>query len=117
QGFSIVHTSTKCLHTKFAYIRIRIVLIWQKQKSDRYVVTQHWQTSVESPPRRTPARLVTVKAKNNTLAGAHQLLNVHIRGGGTKCRDGVIQAVLRERNNVHIPLHDQYTPFLPNTGP
>lgn len=69
---------------QIAHKGIGVVLIGQKQESQRDIVAQERQAHIQCFPGRTTARPVAIKAENDAIAGAQQFLNMSRRRGRTQ---------------------------------
>ena len=63
------------------------------------------QGGLEGPKRRFATGIVPVKTKHYLRHDAKQPLEVGLAGRGAQRGDGVGDAVLSQRDHIHIPLH------------
>ena len=64
------------------------------------------QRVLQRAPRGLAARGVAVEAEHDGVGQPEQLLHVHRRGRGAERRHRVLDAVLRQRDDVHVALDD-----------
>ena len=95
-------------------IAIGIVFARQEQKAHRPAFIQMGQSGLQCPPRCTSPSGVAIKAENNELSEAKQLGHMLRRAGCAERRNGLPDAVLRQRDDIHVPLNHQGVSLLAN---
>ena len=112
QRHGVAQTRAERFGAQFAHIRIGIMLRRQEEEADRDVIPKHRQTGLQRAPRGAPAGLVAIKAEDDLVAGAQELLDVIRRGGGAERGNGIGNALLRQADHVHVALDDNHLAFL-----
>ncbi|MNT25463.1 hypothetical protein D3C72_1609820 [compost metagenome] len=117
QSDRLAQASTERLGPQLADIGIRVVLGWKEQETNRDIVPEHRQASLQCTPGGSPPCPIPVKAEDHLVACAQQLLHVVWRGGGAQCRNGIGNALLRQADHIHVALDHDDLPFLTDGQP
>ena len=92
-----------------AHERVRVVFRRQEEEAHHLAVGEDRQRHLERAPRGLAAGGVAVEAEDDVVGEAQQLAEVEGRGRRTEGCDRVLDAVLRERDDVHVALdHDDF---------
>ncbi len=85
---------------------VRILALGQEQERELLAVGDHRQRVLERAPGRLAPGVVAVEAEHDVVGESQQLLHVHRGGGGPERGHRVVDAVLGERDDVHVALDD-----------
>ena len=107
QGHCLTDSRSKTFAAVFANKAVGVMLGRQKQKLDTAHIGGKGQGGIERLARCAAASAVTIKAEDNRVGKAKQLLYVLCRAGRAECGYGIGKAQLRQRHHVHIALGHQ----------
>ena len=79
----------------------------QEEKAEGARIGRVRQASLERPARGATPGGVAVEAEDDRVGEANELLHVLRRARGAERRHGVLEARLRQRDDVHVALDDQ----------
>ena len=91
---------------------VGVVFGRQEQEGQRRIVAQGFQRVLQRPPGGATARSVAVEAEHDAVGLAQQRVHVLRRGSGAERGDGVGDAELRQRDDVHVAFDDDGEAFV-----
>ena len=111
-----MHHAAKSISAVFAHKAIGVVLGGQKEKLHHPRIAGKRQHRKQGAAGGFLPRLVAIKAKNDLIAEAKQLLHMLGRASGAQGGHGIAYAVLRQRHHIHIAFGDQHKARLLDIG-
>ena len=107
QWHGLLDHGGKALGAVLAYVAVRVMLGWQKQKLDAAHIAGKGQGGFQRLAGGAAAGAVAVKAENHRVGEAEQLLHMLGSAGGAQRGHGIGKAQLGQRHHVHIAFGHQ----------
>ena len=98
----------ECRLAALAHEIVGILAVRQEQEHRVLAVGEHRQRVLERAPRGLAPGAVAVEAEHDGVGLAKELLRVRRRGGGAQRSDRIVDAVLGQRDDIHVALDDDH---------
>ena len=102
----------KSLFAVLPYKAVGVIPFWKKDKADALLFWQRFKAVFKSAPGSLFPRSVPVKTIDDAVNLAQQLLYVRRGRRGSERGDGVANAVLGERDDIHVAFDNDRSVFL-----
>ena len=86
---------------------VGILAVGEKQEARLLAVRQHRQRVLQRAPRGLASGGVAVEAEDDEIGEAEELLRMDGRRRRAQRRNGVLDAVLRQRHDIHVAFDDE----------
>ena len=106
----------KRLTPELTHIAVRVMLRRQEQKAHLLTVTQGRQSVLQRAPCSALPGGVTIKTKHHLIGRTQQPLRMCLSRRRAERGDHVFDAVLRQRDDIHVALDDQHAIHLADRG-